>query len=534
MATIYANYAQYNYSAWMDAPGNLYVAGGYQSRIRFNINLNEGKKIKFTSGKLVMYRHLVEPTTDKTTPTVNARLGANSSSVPQSSLKVSAGNGTKTWTLNSTFLNALSEKNGKGNFYIYLQSSSSPSTRFIGYNNSAYNTNIAPKLVLEWESAPSTGSLGGQATSANYMDEVTFTISLADSTYTHKVEWFLNNETTPYLTENLTKGQKVSNCSFFGDNCSGAVLNEKSYFTNVGDSIPFSVKLTTYNESGTSIGEKTYSSTLAYSNVINTCYIDADYLTYGEPVNIRLIARLANPTTINHYIGNNICFSETLIPEENTVFTRTYPMDSVYNYFSYYRKEEPFTLEVITYEEDGSIIGTQTTGLMINHSPIKKLISINQEITVLTDSIITNDFFKGDKETLSNSLNYLKERMIDYLHPIGSIYMTYNPTSPAELFGGVWEFYSPARTLYSTTDEASIGTTGGSFTHTLTVNEMPSHSHRLPVIVDMMGSGANADVHEQGLNSNNTTGNSLSSTGSGAAHVNAQPYSACYIWKRIG
>ena len=531
--TIYTDYAQYHYSSWMDAPGNLYVAGGYQSRIRFNLNLNGGKKVKFTSGQLVMYRHL-ETSSDKTTPTVNARYGANSSSAPQSSLKVSAGNGTKTWTLNSTFLNSLSAMNGKGNFYIYLQSSSSPFTRFIGYNNSAYDTGIAPRLILEWEPAQSTGSFGGQANSANYMDELIFTISLASNAYTHKVEWFLNNEATPYFTESLPAAQKISKCSFFGDNHSNAILNEKDYFTNVGDSIPFSVKLTTYDELGSSLGTMTYSSSLLYSNVINTCSIEKESLTYGEPFEIKLKTRITSLTKINHYIGNKLCLSATLTPEKDTILTFSYPMEEVYNYFSYYQKEYPFKLETITYTGEGAIAGSQIIELTINHSPIKKLIEINQEITVLTSSIITDNFFNKNKETFNTSLNNLKSQILNYLHPIGSIYMSYNSTNPAELFGGTWQVYSPARTLYSTTSESEIGNTGGSFTHTLTVNQMPSHSHKLPKIADMAGSGNAATEREQGLKTNSAAiGNTLSSVGGGGAHINTQPYSACYMWKRI-
>ena len=66
--------------------------------------------------------------------------------------------------------------------------------------------------------------------------------------------------------------------------------------------------------------------------------------------------------------------------------------------------------------------------------------------------------------------------LINTIYPIGSIYMSVNSTSPQILFGGTWEQIKDTF-LLATGDTYANGSTGGEATHTLTVNEMPSHTH---------------------------------------------------------
>ena len=68
-------------------------------------------------------------------------------------------------------------------------------------------------------------------------------------------------------------------------------------------------------------------------------------------------------------------------------------------------------------------------------------------------------------------------------YPVGAIYLSVNSTSPASLFGGTWEQLKD-RFLLGAGNSYSINATGGATTHThttgnhtLTINEMPYHSH---------------------------------------------------------
>lgn len=64
------------------------------------------------------------------------------------------------------------------------------------------------------------------------------------------------------------------------------------------------------------------------------------------------------------------------------------------------------------------------------------------------------------------------------IFPIGYIYASTDPTSPAQLFGGTWERIKDCM-IYAAGDSDTVGRVVGSNTHTLTVDELPSHSHGL-------------------------------------------------------
>lgn len=73
----------------------------------------------------------------------------------------------------------------------------------------------------------------------------------------------------------------------------------------------------------------------------------------------------------------------------------------------------------------------------------------------------------------------LVNSMLDKFYPIGAIYMSMNNTNPADLFGGTWQQIS-GRFLLAADSTYEAGSTGGEATHTLTAEEMPSHTHIAP------------------------------------------------------
>lgn len=151
-------------------------------------------------------------------------------------------------------------------------------------------------------------------------------------------------------------------------------------------------------------------------------------------------------------------------------------------------------------------------------------------------------------------------------YPVGSIYMSVNSTSPADLFGGTWDAMPAGRVLlaqgksqWGTTYAA--GSTGGEATHTLTINEMAPHKHDASAtssnvngsitvgrLQNAGSSGAFSHTNQSNaycgntdwggsittfnLNSSFAPNISINSTGGGAAHNNMQPYLAVYMWKR--
>lgn len=68
---------------------------------------------------------------------------------------------------------------------------------------------------------------------------------------------------------------------------------------------------------------------------------------------------------------------------------------------------------------------------------------------------------------MSNFVN-----IMDIIYPVGSIYQSMSTTSPADFIGGTW---TKIKTFLYGADAAKE--TGGEATHTLTIDEMPNHSH---------------------------------------------------------
>lgn len=115
---------------------------------------------------------------------------------------------------------------------------------------------------------------------------------------------------------------------------------------------------------------------------------------------------------------------------------------------------------------------------------------------------------------------------LNMIYPVGSIYIAFTSTSPATRFGGTWAKIT-SRFLYCTTNTD----TGGSNTHTLTIDQIPSHQHK--VLLSGQGStrGAlswNGDATNGGLYG----GGYVSYTGGGQSHNNMPAYQGVYCWRR--
>lgn len=169
-------------------------------------------------------------------------------------------------------------------------------------------------------------------------------------------------------------------------------------------------------------------------------------------------------------------------------------------------------------------------------------------------------------------LSALLPRVLDMVRPVGSYYWSDDPTEPSELFGGTWERIR-GKFIYAEDDDIPAGSTGGEKTHTLTVDEMPTHTHTRGTmnITGSVGQGYTSDgtinggwhnhnnkgygtgaLYLEGTSngsactwedygdtgiikfdaSRNWTG-ATSAVGGGQAHNNMPPYESAYCWKRI-
>ena len=136
---------------------------------------------------------------------------------------------------------------------------------------------------------------------------------------------------------------------------------------------------------------------------------------------------------------------------------------------------------------------------------------------------------------------HLAQQILDIMWPVGSIYLSDNATNPNTKFGGTWVRLSGGFIYGSTVASGSTYSTGnGSGTttnnHTLTIDQIPNHSHGQYITAnagtggpanraDYDADGAGYSCYPQGCN---TMG-----TGGGKGHSHNIPYIACNIWRRI-
>jgi len=160
--------------------------------------------------------------------------------------------------------------------------------------------------------------------------------------------------------------------------------------------------------------------------------------------------------------------------------------------------------------------------------------------------------------------NNLKAIIRDFIYPVGSIYTSFESTPPATLFGGTWTQIIN-RFLYCTN---SSGQEKGSSTHThnntvsitnashtLTINEIPSHRHSMtrPKWYYNDNATGRSIIHDDNEESMHCVNNDIENgamgvinyTGGGKGHThnntvsitNASgdsmpPYITCYAWQR--
>nr|DAH05106.1 MAG TPA: baseplate wedge protein [Caudoviricetes sp.] len=131
----------------------------------------------------------------------------------------------------------------------------------------------------------------------------------------------------------------------------------------------------------------------------------------------------------------------------------------------------------------------------------------------------------------------LSALILEAVYPVGSIYISVNSTSPKTLFGGTWKAIK-GKFLLGQSSAHTAGSTGGEETHTLTMGEMPEHTH--PMYSGNAGGDSNWTPDEGAYLVDSVTQTKttwwarlgMSYAGGGNAHNNMPPYLAVYMWKR--
>ena len=169
----------------------------------------------------------------------------------------------------------------------------------------------------------------------------------------------------------------------------------------------------------------------------------------------------------------------------------------------------------------------------------------NATDSVMSQNAVTAELESRAKSDASNLSDEDVSSWANKFYPVGSIYLSVNDASPASFLGGTWEQIKDCF-LWASGDTTSItytengvsvtksltaGSTGGETTHTLTVDEMPTHTHTTSEFTtpagQMSASSGTVAWWTGGIGSGTGT------TGGSQAHNNMPPYLAVYMWKRI-
>jgi microcystin-dependent protein len=109
---------------------------------------------------------------------------------------------------------------------------------------------------------------------------------------------------------------------------------------------------------------------------------------------------------------------------------------------------------------------------------------------------------------------------------VGSIYLAFNHTNPATLFGGTWVRIYGAFPWF-TDANGEIGLTGGERTVTLTEKQIPAHNHG-----GTYTNAGTARTHAWLASGGSAMGFDTVESGGGEAHNNMPPYIQIAAWRR--
>ena len=182
------------------------------------------------------------------------------------------------------------------------------------------------------------------------------------------------------------------------------------------------------------------------------------------------------------------------------------------------------------------------TGAGVTADKLKTLIGVSTPaITTATDSggEVTPSLATGI--TAVEVWDLVKSAALNSIYPVGAIYTAITSGSPETVFGGTWVSFGQGRVMVGHDDAASPDTdfvagstdgsavlVGGAKTHTLLIEEMPSHTHAITGIENQAGTGSDGG----GNSASSYPTVNTNATGGGGAHNNLQPYVVVYMWKR--
>lgn len=145
--------------------------------------------------------------------------------------------------------------------------------------------------------------------------------------------------------------------------------------------------------------------------------------------------------------------------------------------------------------------------------------------------VLGPDSYLFDKQSAIRSV-------LDFFYPVGTIYTTEDKDfNPSTRWGGTWELIKD-RMIIGAGNSYAVKSTGGESTHTLTLKEMPAHTHAVGGAPAVAPNGVSipawnvANVPDSGGNGGRYYPLEVVYSGGQQPHNNMPPYYSAYIWRR--
>ena len=135
----------------------------------------------------------------------------------------------------------------------------------------------------------------------------------------------------------------------------------------------------------------------------------------------------------------------------------------------------------------------------------------------------------------NNNLNQYTQDIIDLFYPIGRDFIDFTDTDYSNYLGCTWERelvgLTPIGYDPDDSDFNQLGKTLGEKTHTLTIDEMPSHTHKYKLAYG--GNDPARGLAYSNTQSGTFSGDYIQNTGGNQPHNNIQPSKIVAYWKRV-
>lgn len=154
---------------------------------------------------------------------------------------------------------------------------------------------------------------------------------------------------------------------------------------------------------------------------------------------------------------------------------------------------------------------------------------------------VKQNWVNGETIATAERMNHIEEGIVNLynaIFPIGQIVIKGDNEDYSNWLGFTWERTAVGKVLVgidsTDTDFNEIGKTSGEKTHTLTLQEMPSHYHDVKYgSSSPLGLNSGATGYKLNYENGGTQQIYAASVGGNKAHNNLQPYQVVAYWKRI-